>query len=177
MAFGCVVSSLVRGEALDENLSGKLRDMVKRQELPFTHAVLAEERGRSENTPPAPSDALPFPDALLLPSCCAAAARDPGIRIEPAWRAAIVYGLPCAVNFLLPAAYYLAARFAGDFESAVLHALNGGGQNMSRTCLTGALAGAQAGLSGIPERFISGLRDGEMLLSLIRHVAFQAVEA
>ena len=88
-----------------------------------------------------------------------------------------VYGLPCAVNFLLPAAYYLAARFAGDFESTVLHALNGGGQNMSRACLTGALAGAQAGLSGIPERFIRGLRDGEMLLSLSRQVALQAFEA
>jgi hypothetical protein len=39
-----------------------------------------------------------------------------------------------------------ADRVAGDFESAVLHALNGGGQNMSRACLTGALAGAQVGL-------------------------------
>jgi hypothetical protein len=115
-----------------ETLSGRLRDRVKHGKLPFTHAVLAEERSPSEKTPSALSDVLPFPDALLQPSCCAAAARDPGIRIEPAWRAAIVYGLPCAVNFLLPAAYYLAARFAGDFESTVLHALNGGGQNMSR---------------------------------------------
>ena len=47
---------------------------------------------------------------------------------------------------------------------------------MSRACLTGALAGAQAGLSGIPERFICGLRDGEMLLSLSRQVALQAFE-
>jgi len=54
--------------------------------------------------------------------------------------------------------------------------LNGGGQNMSRACLTGALAGAQAGLSGIPERFICGLRDGMMLLSLSRQVALQAIE-
>ncbi len=37
----------------------------------------------------------------------------------------------------------LAARFSGDFERGVLHALNGGGQNMSRACLTGALLGAQ----------------------------------
>lgn len=176
VAFGCVVAALVRGEPLDEALAGKLREMVKHADLPFTHAVLAEERRKTRKQPAAPSVTLPFPDALLQPSCCAAAARDPGIRIEPAWRAAIVYGLPCAINFLLPAAYYLAARFAGDFESAVLHALNGGGQNMSRACLTGALAGAQAGLSAIPERFILGLREGETLLALSRRVAAQAVD-
>jgi ADP-ribosylglycohydrolase len=175
VAFGCVVSALVRGEALDESLSGKLRERVKSAELPFTHAVLVEERAQTDQAPPPPSLFLPFPDALLQPSCCAAAANDPGIRIEPAWRAAIVYGLPCAINFLLPAAYYLAARFSGDFESAVLHALNGGGQNMSRACLTGALAGAQVGLGGIPERFIGGLRDAEDLLALSRQVAAQAV--
>ena len=84
--------------------------------------------------------------------------------------------LPCAINFLLPAAYYPAARFPDDFESAVLHALNGGGQNMLRACLTGALAGAQVGLSGIPERFIGELRDAELLLSLSRQVARQATE-
>jgi hypothetical protein len=84
-----------------ETLSGRLRDRVKRGELPFTHAVLAEERSPSEKTPSAPSDVLPFPDALLQPSCCAAAARDPGIRIVPAWRAAIVYELPCAVKNLI----------------------------------------------------------------------------
>jgi ADP-ribosylglycohydrolase len=177
VAFGCVVAALVRGAALDESLSDSLREMVKRAELPFTHAVLAEERGQAGGRPPAPSDSLPYPDALLLPSYCAAAAHDPGIRIDPAWRAAIVHGLPCAVNFLLPAAYYLAARFPGDFESAVLYALNGGGQNMSRACLTGALAGAQAGLSAIPARFIQGLRDGDALLALSRRVAETAAAA
>ena len=60
----------------------------------------------------------------------------------------IVYGMPCAIYHQLPAAYYLAARFHNDFESAVLHAVNGGGQNQARAILTGALAGAQTGLSG-----------------------------
>ena len=61
---------------------------------------------------------------------------------------------------MLPAAYYLAARFQEDFELAVLHAVNGGGQNMSRAMLTGALVGVQVGLSDIPQRFIDGLTDG-----------------
>jgi ADP-ribosylglycohydrolase len=176
VAFGCVISAMVRGEALDESLSGKLRARVKSAELPFTHAVLAEERGQTGQAPPPPSLFLPFPDALLQPAYCAAAARDPGVYIEPAWRVATVYGLPCAINFQLPAAYYLAARFPSDFESAVLHALNGGGQNMSRACLTGALAGAQAGLSAIPVRFIHGLSEAETLLALSRQVAVQALQ-
>jgi ADP-ribosylglycohydrolase len=174
-AFGCVVSALVRGNPLDARLSAILRDMVKRQELPFTHAVLAEERRSNPGEPRAPSQTLPFPDALLQPSYCAAAAHDPDIRIEPAWKAAVVYGLPCAINFQLPAAYYLAARFPDDFESAVLHALNGGGQNMSRACLTGALAGAQVGLRAIPQRFIDGLSNGTALIEAARKVAADAV--
>ena len=79
---------------------------------------------------------------------------------------ALLYGLPCAVFHQLPAAYYLAARFSDDFESAVLHAINGGGQNMARAMLTGALSGAMVGLSGIPQRFIDGLDKSDALLAL-----------
>jgi hypothetical protein len=111
------------------------------------------------------------PDALLLPSWMAEAARDPGIRIEPAWKVSLVYGMSCAINFVLPGAYYLAARFPGDFASAVLHAINGGGQNMSRACLTGALVGAQVGLRGIPSRFVDGLADGKEIVALAQQAA------
>lgn len=44
-------------------------------------------------------------------------------------------------------------------NQAVLHAINGGGQNMSRAMLTGALVNAKAGLSGISARFLPGLSD------------------
>ena len=158
-AFNCVVALLVAGEKFDTSLSDRLLDHAKRGRLPF-HVVTGESR-----TMPRPGDPDPprkgkfsSPDALLTPSYMAEAAQDPGIRIEPAWKVSLVYGMPCAIYHQLPAAYYLAARFRDDFESAVLHALNGGGQNMSRACLTGALVGAQVGLSGIPERFINGLK-------------------
>jgi ADP-ribosylglycohydrolase len=78
----------------------------------------------------------------------------------------IVYGMPCAIYHQLPAAYYLAARFHNDFESAVLHAVNGGGQNQARAILTGALTGAQTGLSGIPQRFLDGLEEAAALRKL-----------
>jgi ADP-ribosylglycohydrolase len=81
--------------------------------------------------------------------------------------------MPCAIYHQLRAAYYLAARFANDFESAVLHAINGGGQNMSRAMLTGALVGAQVGVEGIPGRFIDSLENGKELLALAKKIGKQ----
>jgi len=109
---------------------------------------------------------FPSHDALVTPSGVARAAHDSGIRIEPASKVSLLYGLPCGVHHQFPAAYYLTARFQDDFESAVLHALNGGGQNQARAMLTGALSGAMVGLSGIPRRFIDGLERAEVLLAL-----------
>jgi ADP-ribosylglycohydrolase len=167
VAYGAVLSLLVQGQPLDTQLSGKLMALVKTGELPF-HAVT-----RADLQPPRPGDPDPpragrfaSPDALLTPSCMAAAAADPDIRIEPAWKVSIVYGMPCAIYHQLPAAYYLAARFHDDFEAAVLHAVNGGGQNQARAILAGALVGAQTGLSGIPQRFLDGLENSTTLCRL-----------
>jgi ADP-ribosylglycohydrolase len=170
-AFNCVVALLVAGEKFDPNLSDRLMDHAKRGNLPF-HVVTGEKLTMPRPGDPDPPRAGKFssPDALLTPSFMAEAARDPDIRIDPPWKVSLVYGMPCAIYHQLPAAYYLAARFPDDFESAVLHALNGGGQNMSRACLTGALVGAQVGLSGIPERFINGLQNYDELVSLARRL-------
>ena len=43
-------------------------------------------------------------------------------------------------------------------------------ENQSRAILTGALVGAQVGLSGIPKRFLDGLVDGPELLALCRRM-------
>jgi hypothetical protein len=148
---------------------------VQTNALPF-HAVTKSDLSALRGGVPHPPLAGQFssPDALLLPRFCAMAAVEPGISIEPAWKASIVYGMPCAIYLVLPAAYYLATRFADDFESAVLHAINGGGQNMSRAMLTGALVGAQVGLEGIPQRFIDGLENGQELLALAKKLAAQS---
>ncbi|AYH42865.1 ADP-ribosylglycohydrolase family protein [Azoarcus sp. DN11] len=172
VAYGAVLALLVQGEKLDAHLSGKLMHQVKSDELPF-HAVTTGElqaprRGEAE---PSHIGRFASPDALLTPSFIARAAADPDIRIEPAWKVSLVYGMPCAVYHVLPAVYYLAARFSDDFESAVLHAINGGGQNQARAMLTGALVGAQCGLSGIPGRFIAGLEHAEQLRELARTLA------
>jgi ADP-ribosylglycohydrolase len=176
VAYGAALGMLVEGHALDGELSGKLMQRVKSGELPF-HTVT-----RDKLQAPRPGEAeapaagrFPSPDALLSQSCIASAATDPGIRIEPAWKVSLVYGMPCAVYHQFPAAYYLAARFPDDFESAVLHAVNGGGQNQARAILAGALVGAQAGLSGIPKRFLDGLDRNDELLELSSRLAQQIV--
>ncbi|WMJ08987.1 ADP-ribosylglycohydrolase family protein [Nitrosomonas sp. sh817] len=174
VAYAAVLGMLVQGHALDETLSSKLMQLVKTGQLPF-HAVTADDL-----QPPRPGDPDPpragrfaSPDALLTPSCIAAAAADPAISIEPAWKVSVVYGMPCAIYHQLPAAYYLASRFRSDFESAVLHAVNGGGQNQARAILTGALAGAQAGLSAIPQRFLDELENAPTLMALANDLAGQ----
>jgi ADP-ribosylglycohydrolase len=171
VAYGAVLGQLVQGHPLDSRLSGRLMALVSAGELPF-HSVTNDNLQPPRPGAPDPPRAGRFasPDALLTPSYMAAAAADPQIRIDPAWKVSLVYGMPCAIYHQLPAAYYLAARFPDDFESAVLHAVNGGGQNMARAMLTGALVGAQVGLPAIPQRFMDGLDDsatlGQLALAL-----------
>ena len=176
VAYAAVLGMLVEGHALDGELTGKLMERVKSGQLPF-HAVTS---GKLQAPRPGEVEAstagrFPSPDALLSQSSIACAAMDPDIRIEPAWKVSQVYGMPCAVYHQFPAAYYLAARFADDFESAVLHAVNGGGQNQARAILTGALAGAQTGLCGIPQRFLDGLENSAELIVLAKRLAEQSV--
>ncbi len=177
VAFGCVLSALIRGEAMDASISDKLMGLVHDGVLPFGSVTAPGNRPPGSDGAafsPIPGGSFPSPDAVLLPGSCAEAAVDPAIRIEPAWKVCGVYGLPCAIYGPLPAAYYLAARFAGDFAQGVLHAINGGGQNLNRASLTGALIGAQVGLKGIPRRFIDGLEGGAELVELARRVAGSA---
>ena len=178
VAYGAVLGQLILGHPFDSSISNTLMNLVKSGELPF-HAVTS---GKLQ--PPKPGEkektrvgTFATPDGLLTPSFIAKAAQDPDISIEPAWKVSLVYGMPCAIYHILPSAYYLAARFTNDFSSAVLHAVNGGGQNQARAILTGALSGAQVGLSGIPKRFIDGLQDGEELVRIATTLADQALHS
>lgn len=174
-AYGLALGLLVQGERLDAGITDKLMARVRAGTLPFHSVTTAGE----DAVPPGPERArkagqFASPDALIGLGHIAAAALDPAVRIEPAWKVSQVYGMPCAVYHQFPAVYHLAARFADDFKAAVLHAVNGGGQNQARAMLTGALVGAMAGLSGIPERFITGLDRHEERLALARRIAAQA---
>lgn len=175
VAYASVLGSLVRGEPLDSQTSDRLMTLVRDGTLPF-HSVTSTGENMPPPGPEAPRHAgqFPSPDALLTVSNIQRAIADPDVRIEPAWKASLVYGMPCAVYHQFPAAYYLAGRFQGDFESAVLHAVNGGGQNQARAILTGALSGAIGGIQAIPQRFLDGLERGADRLALATTIARQA---
>lgn len=110
-------------------------------------------------------------DVLLQPGFVHDAAVKSEIVVEPPHAIAQIYGLACQLGFMAPAAYWLSCRYADDFETAVLTAINGGGNNMARASLTGALSGAQVGIQGIPERFIDGLTDQDSILANAEKVA------
>ncbi len=177
VAFNAVLGQLLEGGKMNTTISDTLMAKVKQGTLPF-HAVTGENMGPPDDgkDPMTRAGHFASPDALLTPGYVARAVEDDTISIEPAWKVSIVYGMPCAIYHQLPAAYYLASRYKGDFESAVLHAINGGGQNQARAMLTGALVGAQVGISGIPKRFISGLKEGSALLRRAKILAEQADE-
>jgi ADP-ribosylglycohydrolase len=176
VAFGTLLGLLVQGHKLDAGISRHLKALVQSGDLPF-HSVTRGKRQALQpgDTDPSHEGLFASPDSLGTPSSMAAAAVDPDICIEPAWKVSTVYGKSCAIYHQLPAAYYLAARFGDDFESAVLHAVNGGGQNQARAILTGTLTGAQTGLSGIPQRLIDGLEKGDELGRLAAELASQVV--
>lgn len=162
VAYGAVLSLLIQGQSLDGNISKILMGLVKKGDLPFNAGVKEGSK--------APSKAGSFSSAepLMTPSNIAAIAKDPAVQIDPASKVSQIYGMPCAIYHVLPASYYLAARYNDDFESAILHAVNGGGQNQARAILTGALVGAQVGIDEIPSRFIQGLNEGKEILELAK---------
>lgn len=170
VAYGATLGLLVQGNKLDDSLSSKLLRLARARKLPF-HTMAHTDLQPPQKDRPRKSGHFVSPDALLTPSYVASAATDPDTRIEPAWKVSIVYGMTCAIYHQLPAAYHLAARFPNDFELAVLHAVNGGGENQARAVLTGALVGAQTGLSGIPRRFLEGLDEADTLQRLAMDVA------
>lgn len=64
----------------------------------------------------------------------------------------------CYIDQSLPAVLYLAARYADDFEGALIANAHAGGDNCHRGAVLGAILGAALGFPAIPERWIHGLQ-------------------
>jgi ADP-ribosyl-[dinitrogen reductase] hydrolase len=162
VAFGLIVAALINGDTFEtasQTISKQARAHGISLSVPAAEIMEADSPQSS------------FYDAVLQPGWSYTAAKDDAVQINPPWRACRLFGLACSMVFMLPAAYYFASRFENDFELPVLSAINGGGNNMARASLTGALCGAQVGLSGIPQRFITGLAHSERLLEMATSVA------
>jgi ADP-ribosylglycohydrolase len=157
--YGALLGLLVAGEPFDASVAGKLR------KLDWSGAVSKEQD---------PERYVPNVDALLQPGFIArAAGMKDGINIQPEL-VSQMYGLSCQITCLLPASYFIAARYNKDFETGVLAAINGGGNNMARAALTGGLLGAQVGFTAIPSKFIEGLEEGPRLAELAQRVGIAA---
>jgi ADP-ribosylglycohydrolase len=162
VAFGLIVAALINGKTL-ETASKAISEQAKAKGLSL--GVSWPKTGKADGPQ------VSFYDAVLQANWSYKSARDDAVRINPPWKACRLFGLACSLSFMLPAAYYFNSRFENDFELPVLSAINGGGNNMARASLTGALSGAQVGLSNIPQRFIAGLADSERLLEMTTKVA------
>jgi ADP-ribosyl-[dinitrogen reductase] hydrolase len=148
LSFALTLSALIRGVSLKE-IRGYMADLAAKNSI---------------------RSLVPSFDCLLQVSNGATAV-DSAVNIEPPSLICVLNGLSCTLGFSLPSCYYLIHRFPNDFEKSVLSAVNGGGNNMARAALVGALSGAMVGLHGIPERFILGLKDHKRFLDLARRVA------
>lgn len=114
-------------------------------------------------------------DNFLTPGYGSAGSNGSGVAVEPPKLISLLFGLDCQITHLLPSAYYLAHRFPHDFETAVLSASNGGGNNVARASTTAALVGASVGLGGIPIRFMGGLKGSKNTLKQALHVARRVI--
>lgn len=114
-------------------------------------------------------------DVFLQPGFVYDAATNPSITIDPPYAIAQIYGLACQLGFMLPAAYWMSSKYSDDYETAVLTTINGGGNNMARASMTGALCGAMVGIQGIPERFIDGLVDKDEILANAEALASELI--
>jgi len=74
-----------------------------------------------------------------------------------------LYSPACYIEDSFPSVLYLAARYANDFEAALIANTNAGGDNCHRGSILGALLGAWLGLDAIPSRWRQGLLDSPAL--------------
>lgn len=63
----------------------------------------------------------------------------------------------CYIDSAFPVLLFFVYKYGEDPEKLLLASANAGGENVARGSLLGALAGAQYGLSGLPDHFKNGL--------------------
>ena len=177
LSYAMTIIALINGISIPD-VSTTLRKWNQEEKLPFPLRKRKRKRTDQPSSwmmPVTWSDLAVeehnFTDSVGQISSIYKAAHNPAIKIEPPSAACQLFGLQCLMGFVLPGAYYMVSRFEDNFEMAVLSAINGGGNNMARAALTGALSGSIVGLSGIPEKFVHGLADHERLLKLAEQVA------
>ncbi len=73
-------------------------------------------------------------------------------------------GTSYSVYETLPCAFYCFSKHIDSLEKAISEAVNAGGDADSIACITGALGGARQGTMSLPERWIRGLENKELVV-------------
>lgn len=81
-------------------------------------------------------------------------------------RMTVLYGFNEAINTFLSSVYDCLYT-ATDYRSAVLRAVNLGGDTCTTAALVGGLAGLKYGLEGIPSEWLDGLRGKEIIETVL----------
>ena len=71
-----------------------------------------------------------------------------------------LFSSACYIEHSFPCLLYLAYKYAGDPEAALVANTNAGGENVHRGAALGALMGAAHGVQGWPSRWRKGLLEG-----------------
>ncbi|MCE5279457.1 MAG: ADP-ribosylglycohydrolase family protein [Planctomycetaceae bacterium] len=85
-------------------------------------------------------------------------------------------GISGYINHTVPAAIFCWLRYRGDFRRSVEEAVLLGGDSDTVGAIVGALAGASAGLEGIPAQWIKGLFEWPRTVDWIKNLARQLAE-
>lgn len=77
------------------------------------------------------------------------------------------FGQMCAVDAALPASVHLVAKYADDFQTALVENVMAGGDSAARGMLVGMLLGAYLGIDAIPPKWLTELGDGDKIIGLL----------
>lgn len=84
--------------------------------------------------------------------------------------AILAFGQSCHTPEAFPAVIHLIAKYPDDLKEALIQGVMAGGDSAGRGMLVGLVLGAHAGMSGLPESWISGMRRRDHLLGLIEGI-------
>ena len=77
------------------------------------------------------------------------------------------FGRACPVEHLFPGVIHILAKHPDDLETGLVESVMTGGDNAARAMYVGTVLGAGCGLDGIPEKWITGLRAKDRILTYL----------
>lgn len=81
------------------------------------------------------------------------------------------FGQSCHVDEAFPGVVHLIARYEGDLKEALIQSVMAGGDSAGRGMIVGMVLASHLGLENLPAEWVSGLKKGKEILSLIEKIS------